>query len=805
MKAPVGWLREHVDIADLSPRELAGKLTAAGIEVEGIEEQGAALDDHFVVGEVLACEPHPGAEHLRVCKVADGTRELQVVCGAPDCAAGLKVPLARSGAVLPESGAVIRRARLRGVESCGMLCSERELKISSDHAGLMILDPALAPGTPLREVLPPPETVLDLEITWNRPDCLSIIGIARELAAMLRRPLRLPPAEFTVAGEPAGRLATVRVAEPRLCPRYTALVLAGVRDGPSPLWMRRRLEQCGVRPLGLIVDVTNYVMLECGQPLHAFDLRRLAGRTIIVRRARTGERIRTLDGVERLLDEEMLVIADAREPVAVAGVMGGAGSEIAPGADSVLLESALFAAPSVKRTATALGLRTESSFRFERGVDPGLADWAGRRAASLLARLGGARVAPGLIDIDNRPPPPPPVRLRHRRCQEVIGLPLTADAMREILLALGLRVTAEEPAATTFAVPSWRGDLLREADLIEEVARLHGLDRLPEILPAAIAVPGADDAPARAEALCRQTLLGFGLNEAMHYSFLAAAELDAFDPAGAPARLTLPNPVSADFAVMRDSLLLQLTAALGRNHARQIEAPALFEIGRVFGRDAADGSPHEETRLAMGFCGPFGRQTIDRRRPVGNEEALLWLKGLIEALLARLHAGEPTLTPAACSAFEPGWSAEIALDGAAIGRLGLVRAALRHPWRLHAPMAVAEMRLAPLLAHVGSLAPLRPVPAYPAVRRDLALVVPPEVTHAGIVQAIRAVAPGELTDIRLFDMFVPEELRGVRRCLAYSLEFRSAERTLTDDEVNKACREIIAAVKESLGVEVREG
>ena len=385
MKVPVSWLNEYVDVSDLSVKELADRLTFSGVEVEGIEDIGVVLDDHFVVGEVLTCVAHQNSDHLHVCKVSDGAQELQVVCGAPNCAAGIKVPLAKVGAVVPEGGFTIKQAKLRGVASSGMLCSARELKLSEDHSGLMVLDPELKAGTPMRDVLPPPEPVLDLEITWNRPDRLSIIGIAREFAAILKRPLRLPSADFAEAGEPVESFASVRVDDPVKCPRYTARVMTGVKDGASPAWMRRRLELCGVRSISLTVDVTNYVMLECGQPLHAFDYRALAERTVVVRRAAPGERIKTLDGVERALDADMLVIADARSPSAVAGVMGGEGSEIAAGTEHVLLESALFDPASTKFTATKLGLGTESSRRFERGVDPDLADWASRRAVALLA------------------------------------------------------------------------------------------------------------------------------------------------------------------------------------------------------------------------------------------------------------------------------------------------------------------------------------------------------------------------------------------------------------------------------------
>jgi phenylalanyl-tRNA synthetase beta chain len=546
-------------------------------------------------------------------------------------------------------------------------------------------------------------------------------------------------------------------------------------------------------------------MLECGQPLHAFDYTKLADHTIVVRRATAGEAMTTLDGVARTLDAETLVIADPRKAVAVAGVMGGAGSEIAPGAtDAVLLESALFAPPSVKRTATRLALRTESSHRYERGVDIDLADWASRRAAALLVQHGGATAARGVIDVDHRPAGPHEVALRFRRAREIIGVALPDADMVAILTALGFGVARREGEAAVFRVPSWRLDIELEADLIEEVARVHGLAAIPDMPPQTVAVPDADDAFVRARSLCRQTLLGFGFNEAMHYSFLAASELDAFDRRQAAWRVVLPNPVSADYAVLRDSLLPQLTAALGRNASRQVDAPALFETGRVFFRDGR-ATPCEEARLAIGFCGPLGRPPLDRRRAVTNEESALWLKGVVESLAAALHAGEIALRPSEHPAMEPGWATDVVLDGTVVGQLGLISAALRHQWRLTTPMAVAELRLEPLLARVGGLAPLRAVPAFPAVRRDVAFVAPRAVRHEDVLATVRRAAPAELTRVELFDIFRGKESGQERRSMAYALEFQSLGRTLTDDEVNDAFAKIIAALQRELQVEVRAG
>ena len=801
MRIPISWLNEYVDVSDLSVQELSDKLTFSGVEVEGVETDGPALDEHFVVGEVLTCEPHPDSDHMHVCTVGVGAETLGIVCGAPNCRAGLKVAVAKIGAVVPDGGFKIKPAKLRGVPSNGMLCSAKELCLSQDHSGIMELDPSAVPGTPLADVLPKGETVFDLEITWNRSDCLSVIGIAREFAALLGRPLRMPDVSFDETGPDVGTLAKVVVETPA-CPRYTARVLTGVKDGPSPDWMAKRLEQCSVRSLGLVVDVTNYVMLECGQPLHAFDHTRLADSTIIVRQAREGERIRTLDGVDRKLDPSMCVIADANAPVAVAGVMGGAESEIENATDIVLIESALFAAPSIKRTATALGLHSESSHRFERTVDPDIADWASRRAVSLLAKYGGGTVAKGVIDIDNRPAPAAPIRLSFDRARKLIGIALPAETMVGILASLGIEAVSRDGDGASFKIPSWRVDLLEEADLVEEISRMYGLDKLPDVAPAAIAVQGVDDAPFRAENACREAAAAMGLAEGMNYSFLSAAELDAFDR-DASRRLVLPNPVSGDFGVMRDSLLPQLIQALGRNYARQIEAPAIFEIGRVFW--SKDGVPGEEKRIALGFCGPFGRDALSRRQPVSGEEAMLWLKGMVERLAAAMHAPAPRFEAAEAPAFEKGYAVAIRLGRDVAGRMGLVGKSLRHAWRVNSPMAVAELSLAPLLANFGSHRALKPVTQFPAVKRDIAVVAPDSLASGDIVRAISKAGGKLLTGVSLFDIFKPKSNDAAKRSLAYSLEFRSPDRTLTDDEVNAACANAMAALKRLPGVEVREG
>ncbi|MDO4366709.1 MAG: phenylalanine--tRNA ligase subunit beta, partial [bacterium] len=628
-------------MSDIPVAELAERLTRSGLQVEAIETSGPApLSDAFVVGEVLTCEVIEGT-HLHKTTVSDGTATVQVVCGAPNCRAGLKSVLAKIGAVVPDGGFKIKKGKLRGVESLGMLCSSKELALAGGtHEGIIEL-PADAPvGAFARDVLggEKPETVFEIEVTWNRPDALSVMGLAREFSAVLGRPMKMPAVDFAESDVDVHDEVKVEVRDPVRCPRYTARVVTQVKDGPSPAFMAKRLEACGVRSLGLLVDVTNYVMLECGQPMHAFDYKTLAGGRIVVRDAAPGETIKTLDGVVRTLDDQMLVIADAEKPSAVAGVMGGEGSEIAPGTTRVLIESALFQPESTKRTATKLGLATESSYRYIRGVDKDLADWASRRACHLLQKYGEAVVAKGVVDADARVQPlNVDVALDFERARRLIGIPVENDRMVALLASLGLTPREAGPyagkASVAFGIPSWRWDLSVEADLVEEVARLYGLDNIPDTMPSAPSVSPLSDAPFRAKEKVRATCLALGFTEAMHYSFLSAGELDAFDGRAEvrAARLALPDPVSAEYGVLRDSLLPQLMGSLGRNATRQVEQAELFEIGRVFGRNK-EGRPFEADRLALGFTGPVGRGALDARRAVTVEEALLWMKGAVARL-----------------------------------------------------------------------------------------------------------------------------------------------------------------------------
>lgn len=801
MRLPISWLKEYVDFDD-TPKGLAEKLTFSGSEVEAIETIGSSYDG-VVVGEVLAVDRHPNADKLTLCRVNTGSGELTVVCGAPNAAPGIRVPFAPAGVTLP-NGLKLKAAKIRGVESHGMLCAEDELGISADHSGLMVLDGAWAPGTPLSTVLGPPETVLVLEITPNRPDCLSMLGIAREVAAMYGTTVKWPEVKLPESGRAVTELTRIDVEDAGGCPRYTARVMSGVRIGPSPDWMQRRLEWAGIRAINNVVDITNYVMLECGQPLHAFDQTLLKEGRIVVRRARAGEKMATLDGIDRPLTEATLVIADAERPVALAGIMGGAGSEIHDTTQTVLLESAYFKPQGIRATSKRLGLSTESSYRFERAIDIGLVEWASRRAAALMAEYAGAAVAQGVVDVYTNPPAPRKVSCRFDRINGLLGLDAKPEQIMQVFAALGLKVESSDAAGCTVSIPLGRVDLSREVDLAEEFVRIYGLDKIPAPTPRAQIVVDADDSRTRAISVCRSNLVALGLREIMNYSFVADRLENLFDPAAAAGRVVLPNPVNLEQGILRDTLIPQMVDTLGRNLAHQQREAALFELGRVF-LQHADGKTGEEERLTIGLMGPVGRSGLDRRRAPDREEMFLWIKGIWESLASAQHVADARLQAATRPYFEAGYGVEVLVDGEVIGVLGLVKPEIRREWRMTEPVAVLEVRVDPLLKHVFKAMVFSQVAQYPAVTRDAAFICAQAVRHEDVLGVVRKVAPKELERVDLFDIFSAEGIGAGRKSMAYSFTYRSLTRTLTDEEANRFHETVKAALKAELGVEVREG
>ena len=802
MKIPLSWLKEYVDFED-TVEGLADKLTFSGVEVEGIERLGGGVPG-VVVGEVLAVEKHPNADKLTLCRVNyGGPTETTVVCGAPNVAVGGKYPFAPLGTSLP-AGFTIEKRKVRGVYSEGMLCAEDELGLSDDHEGVMVLDAKWAPGTPLSEVLGPPETVVEVEITPNRPDCLSLLGIAREVAALYGTKVKVPDAALAETDPGAETATRVEVEDLADCPRYTARILRDVKVGPSPDWMKRRLEAAGVRAINNVVDITNYAMLECGQPLHAFDQKLLAEGRIVVRHPKAGEKILTLDGVERELERQMLVIADACKPMAVAGVMGGEHSGINEATTDVLLESANFRPGAIRATSKKLGMASESAYRFMRGVDAELAEYGSRRAAKLMVELAGATLLKGSVDVRSEPKKPWKVVCRPARLEALLGIGATPEEIAGVFAALELRVLSCGPEAIEVEVPTFREDLTREADLIEEYARIYGLKRLPPVRSMATIVPDADDKPAQAQARLREILVGLGLQQAMHYSFLAEGLLDLFDKGNAPNRVKLANPLTADHTVMRDALLPQMVETIGLNFSRQVAETAFFETGRVF-RLGADGKPAEADHVAVGLFGPAGRTGLDKFRPVEELEMFLWIKGLWEQAAAALNLGGAMLRAADRPWSEPGRGMEIVVEGEAAGWLGLLKGEIAREWRIHEPVGLLEAAAKPLVKDIAAKQGLNPPPSYPSIRRDAALIVGADVRHGRVMEVARAAAPAELEKIELFDVYQGKNLGEGRKSMAYAFTYRSKAGTLTDGQANQFQEKVNEALKAQLPAEIREG
>jgi phenylalanyl-tRNA synthetase beta chain len=784
------WLRAWCD-PPLARAQLAETFTLAGLEVERVEPL-PSLDAGIVLGHVLDVQPHPNAERLRVCQVAAGTGEpAQVVCGAPNVRAGMHAPLATIGATLP-GGVRIKAARLRGQNSAGMLCSAAELGLGSDADGLLEL-PSGAPGTPIAQILELDDAVFHFGLTPNRGDCLSVRGLARELAALTGALLRTP----AQAGVPPANDETVpvRIEAPADCPRYVCRVVRDLDSAAAtPAWMRERLRRAGLRSLGPVVDVTNYVLLEHGQPLHAFDLQRFGDPGIVVRRARAQERLTLLGGQEIGLDENALVIANAQRPLALAGVIGGAGSAVGPDTRHVLLESAWFAPATVARTARRHGLITDAALRFERGADPAAQAQAIEWATQLLVEICGGR--PGPVVDRQEPahlPAPARIRLRPARAQRVLGTSLATPWCTAALERLGAAVTPFGDALEVVA-PSWRSDWRIEEDLIEELARLHGYAALPAAPARIVAdMPRLDPrrAPARevAAALCAR-----GYQEAMTYAFLDAAWQGRCDPAARP--VALGNPLSAELAVLRTQVWPGLVRAAAYNANRQTDRVRLFEIGRRFRPDAG-GRPAEEAVLAgVALGAALPEQWGATARPLD----LFDLKGDL-ALLPGAGGDGWTYEALEHAALHPGQSARILGADGVIGFVGRLHPQLERELDLP-PTWVFEIALE--AACQRAVARHAGVDRFPSVRRDLALVVPEQVPAQRVEETLREIAGAALRECVLFDVYRGPGIPTGMRSLAFGLRLAHTERTLTDDEVDAVVARAVAVLAARHGARLRE-
>jgi phenylalanyl-tRNA synthetase beta chain len=830
MKVTLNWLKQYVDF-DWSPEMLAERLTMLGIEVEGVQKLGGEFEG-VVVAQILTKDKVAGSDKLSVCKVNDGKGERTIICGAQNHQPGDKVPLILPNFALPlkpgdKEPFVIKERKVFGITSQGMMCSPQELGLPDQVDGLLILPKDAPIGQAFAEYMKRPagDVLYDLEITPNRPDLNSVIGIAREISALTGNALKLPEDGSKEQGakskETAGDLVAVRIEDEELCPRYTARVVRGVKVGPSPDWLKQALEKVGVRSISNVVDVTNFVMLETGQPLHAFDYHLIVkgkdGKpTIVVRRAAEGEKFTTLDNQARTLTNGMLLIADEGKAIALAGVMGGLNTEINNETRDVLIESAYFKPQNVRATSKKLGLRTEASYRFERGGDIGICDRASRRAAQLILETAGGELVEGIVDAFPKPPEPKEITLRHHKVNELLGIELRPEKMEFYLGQLGLKTVGRKarpldasgpPEPVTFRIPSFRVDLKREADLIEEITRMHGIGQIPSTPPRGAI--GANDFDAVFDQLSavRRILTGLGLDEAQGQTLISSSELPKTETSNVERGektevVALTNPLSSDMDVLRPSLLPGLLDSLRHNLSRKNNDVALFEAGRVFLQQ--NGKTREERRVGIALTGlrnpPFWS---------GEEREAKFdvfdLKGLLEGFFEQCGLRGATYTRRAESTGQYLESATVQLGKNTLGEFGQLSPALarRHDLRDAVLLAELNLDLVLSLARRGNRT-FKALPAFPAIGRDVAMLVPEATTHEAVLNAVRSAKAQNLERVELFDVFRGKNVPAGQKSMAYAFTYRSTERTLTDAEVNAAHEKIVELFKQSLGAAIRE-
>lgn len=798
MRISLNWLKDYVDIP-VDADTIAGHLTMLGLEIEAIERPGADLSEIYV-GHILSIERHPDADKLVVCKTDIGRGEpLQIICGASNMKAGDKVPTAVVGATLPGGFAITRR-KMRGLESFGMMCSGRELGLNEDHSGLLILDPETPIGVDARTVLGLDDVILEIEVTPNRGDWASMIGVARELAAFYKTPCRIPELQLLEEGGTAASMSSVTIEDPDKCPRYIGRVLDNVRIGPSPDWMCQRLLAAGQRPINNIVDITNYVLLETGHPLHAFDYDKLAENRIVVRCARPGETMTTLDGAARQLSPDMLLIADAEKAQAVAGVMGGEDSEVGESATRIFLESAYFNPASIRRTSRALGLATEASQHFQRGVDPEMAVYAINRAAMLMQQLAGARIAPGLLDAHPKPHTPPTIQLRYARANALLGTAIDGTTQRDMLKRLGFGLGNVSDDSCDCTAPTWRPDVSQEADLVEEIARLHGYDNIPVTLPQVRQnemVFAPHDAKLRK---LRRHLVDIGLTECYNWTFSSREMAQrAKLPEPCLDMVALQNPLSENLATMRSSLIpgLLVNAAFNLNHG--IERMTAFELGPIYNPLQDNNLPDERMRAGVLLIGPREEAHWSKTlQPVDFYD----LKGIAETLMA--FFGEALLLRSVDSdTFQAGQAAEILLDNQAIGWMGKVSSTVLKAFDIDKAVFLMEVDLQALLEKTVQHKQFEPIPVFPPCLRDMAVVVDKELPVGKMLASAAQAGGALLKKVEVFDIYAGGQIPDGKKSVALSLAFQSSEKTLTDLDTQKTWDKILRRMEKEFKAVLR--
>ena len=799
MKVPLSWLRQYVDV-DLPAQDLAHRLTMAGIEVGEVEVIGGWSE--VFVGQVTGVRPHPNADRLRLCVVSTGSEELEVVCGAPNVAAGQNICFAKVGANIynthTERHEVLEAAKIRGVESRGMICSAVELGLGDDHSGIIELPEDAPVGALLVDYLG--DTVLDLELTPNRLDCLSVLGVAHEVAALTGKTVKEPETNYKEAGAPITEQIYISVESPELCRRYTASLLQGVKIGPSPQWLQDRLTRAGLRPINNVVDVTNFVMLEYNQPLHSFDYDLIKDATVIVRRARPDEILTTLDGVERKLTVENLVIADANDAIGLGGVIGGANSEISVNTVNVLLESATFDGANNRETAQTLELRTEATLRFEKGLRPELAPIALRRATGLIQEVAGGTVAPGIVDVlSDEGADAPVVPLTGEKIRRMLGMEVDQKRVQETLDSLGFTWESAGESELKVTVPYWRNDVNIEEDLVEEVVRTIGYDLVPTTMLSS-PIPFQQPVPVMGlRDQIKDLLASEGIQEVINYPLVTLQQLDQveqLDPANLPMRVT--NPMSADREYLRTTLRASLLATLAANQGHGSGPFRLFEAGRVFWPKEGD-LPDERETVAGVLAGL-------RHEPSWLEDDSLLdfydAKGVVELVLNRLGVSE-TYEPSDDPSFHPGRCAAIKVADAVIGVVGEVHPVVMDRLGLESPQVAAfELYLGPILAALpAGQQQFEPLPRYPSATRDLALVMPTDVDAGQVTRLILRHRGVDRAD--LFDIYAGENIAEGTKSLAFHVYFQARDRTLTNEEVNRSLDGLLRTLERELKVTLR--
>ncbi|MBS1252991.1 MAG: Phenylalanine--tRNA ligase beta subunit [Anaerolineales bacterium] len=846
MKVPISWLKDYVDI-DITVEELAERLTLAGLEVTNIEYVGSEWErDKIFVGEILEIKPHPNADRL-VLSVVDygGEKPMTVVTGAPNLKvgdSGLKAPFGTLGARVINGYAEeleyirIKPAKIRGVRSEGMVLSEKELGLSEDHEGIMLLDEDAPVGTPLADYLG--DTVLDFDLTPNLARCFSVIGVAREVAALTGQELRYPDYDAAMEGRPIEGQVQIEIETPEHCPRFTVTLIRDIDIKPSPLWMQRRLLLAGMRPINNIVDVTNYVMLETGQPLHAFDWDVLVHRaaesgqpehletgeaapTIIMRTAEPGEVLTTLDNVDRELQPEDILVTDTAGILSIAGIMGGAESEVSDDTHNVLLEAANWNNISIRRSASHHKLASEAGARFGRGVHPAEAVRGNLRAIELMRRLAGGTVAEGVVDAYPAPPPPVVVELTPDAVERSLGVPFERDHIASILQALKFDVETVGDSTIRATTPDHRLDIEGPHDLIEEVARVHGYDRLPSTLPSDELPPQRTHWDLVREGQARDILVGAGLQEVITYPLLniereSALKIGEDNEVGPADYITLANPISPERASLRHTLLANLLE-ITRDNLRFRDRVAVFEIGRVYLPVDGQRLPDEPRRLGIAMTGRYQSSWSDSRTGQldpstpfrqgsgqGSGYDFFDLKGVVEGLLDRLHIEGVDFEAGEHSALHPGRTATLSVDGEEVGVLGELHPVVRERFDLpEQPVAVAEIDLDALLEHVKTEGLYTTISRYPAVEQDIALVVGEAVPAVQVRELIREAGGDLLRRVELFDVYTGEQITEGKKSLAYSLTYQAQDRTLTDEEVAEVQERIVQRSEKALGARLR--